>query len=612
MRQAKIPGTFEARGALCAILVSLLFVAGCHHPVMGRPAIVGASASSGVGAEIPSPDPEDSSDTISVDLEASYDTVVLASHRRPLNFSSGFHFRDPTESTRRQLQRAMDTDPSCLIAIDLLFWSAHLPVDEDALGTEEESRRRHASLEEVLGQLEAIEIPMVLGYIPPIDPDLIEFVDIDRVPSRELLDDLNARVEQWAAEHPNVVLVDFGRFIDSVYAEDAATIAGNRFDGAQMRGLMNEDNLHPTAKGLVVLMQIACAELEARGLIGPEDWQSRTDLAMKALPGKAEIVASRDFGFFGLLELERAQKRFDAAIEDGDCDEAFRIIDNMLEQFASLSEEPEFWSSIEFAYFLRMIRGDCGERMAEAQFRQIDRLTPEMAMPRPNSWKFTLWQDAQEKLGRDDLVIERLARIRRDCDGYPEPYAKMALAYLRNENAWKKHRDLVADLFPREEWLPRLDEYCRGRYDLDWKYDADEPFDMPISGRSFRTRTNAWEFLRNPRIQAGMPVAPKPTRDDTEWRPKAKNAARYLDVQVGIALTLAEHGEIEVARSLVDMARDRVGDRFYIEWQRQTELPQHLRHYPGYAADSKGAPTLDELDTWDPRAERTAVVEEIE
>jgi len=611
MRQEKIPGSTITRGALCAILMSILF-AGCHHPIVGRPAIVGASASSGVGAEIPSPDRDDPSDLVSVDLEASYDTVVLASHRRPLNFSSGMHFRDPTESTRRQLERAMETDPSCLVAIDLLFWSAHRPVAEDALGTEEESRQRHASLEEALVQLDPIEIPLVLGYIPPIDPDLIEFVDAERVPSEELLADLNARVEQWAAGHPNVVMIDFGRFIDSAYAENSATIVGNQFDGAQMRGLMNEDNLHPTAKGLVVLMQIACAELEARGLIGPEDWQSRTDLAMQVLPRKAEIVASRNFGFFGLLELERAHKRFDAAMDDGDCDEAFRIIDNMLEQFASLSEEPEYWSSIKILYFMSLLPGDCRNQMAEAQLRQIDRLTPEMAMPQPNSWKFTLWQFSQENIGRDGEVIERLIRIRRECDGYPKPYEEMAMAYLKLDNAWKKHRDQVVELFPREEWVPRLDEHFRGQYDLDWEYDADESFTMPISGKSLRNSTRYWELMRKFNRKSGFPEVPKPTRDDTEWTPKAGEAARYLDRQVGTALTLAEHGEIEEARTLVRMARDRVGDRFYVEWQRQTEFPRHLRHYQHYHTESKGAPTLDELDTWDPREERTAVVEEIE
>ena len=50
-----------------------------------------------------------------------------------------------------------------------------------------------ASLQEVLQQLEPIEVPIVLGYVPPIDHTLIEFIDANRVPSRALLP------EMWAA-----------------------------------------------------------------------------------------------------------------------------------------------------------------------------------------------------------------------------------------------------------------------------------------------------------------------------------------------------------------------------------------------------------------------------
>ena len=152
MQQAKGVVKIVARCAIAIVVGSVVVALGCHHPVVGRPAIVGASASSGVGAGLPPRDTDASSIPLSVDLEATYDTVVLARHRRPLNFATGLHFRDPTESTRRQLDRAMATNPSCLVAIDLLFWSAHMPVETQLLGTDEEARQRLASLEEVLVQ----------------------------------------------------------------------------------------------------------------------------------------------------------------------------------------------------------------------------------------------------------------------------------------------------------------------------------------------------------------------------------------------------------------------------------------------------------------------------
>ena len=608
MQQAMGTVKMISRCAAGIVMGSVLLALGCHHPVVGRPAIVGASASSGVGAGLPPSDSELPSIPSSVDLEATSATVVLARHRRPLNFATGLHFRDPTESTRRQLDRAMATNPSCLVAIDLLFWSAHMPVDPKLLGTDEEARQRLASLEEVLGQLDAIRIPIVLGYVPPIDPERIEFVEFERVPSRELLAELNGRIETWASERPNVVMVDFGGFVESVYAETPSEIAGNVFDGEAMRGLIQEDNLHPTAKGLVVLMQLACAELEARGLIDADDWQSNSELAMIELPEKAALVASRGFGAFGLLDLMRARDRMVKAVEDQDCEEASRLLDEMLELFASLQEEPEAWDMISFSYSLLFWGGGCREEVAKAQVRQIDRLTPEIAAERPNPWKFTLWEDSMRKLGWVDGVLERLIDMREARGGYPEPYDDFATAYLLRETAWEQYRDLVIDLYPRDEIVDRITARSANRFAGGDDPLGDGPLRIPLTPQGYEDLVDSWKIHQAFNRED---TTPKPTMDGMEWTKNARSASNLLRSRIRLAVQMAKAGELELARELVRRSEQQVGRRFYEEWQAETRLARYDRTWPVHSAECD-APTMAELDTWNPVADKAAVVDEAE
>ena len=589
-----------------AVLLGVVGLLGCHHPIVGKPAIVGASASSGVGATIPATGHDADGPKVPVDLEASYDVVVRARHQQPVNFSSGLHFRDPTESTRNQLANAKRINPTIYIAIDLLFWSAHMPVEEEHLGTEEETRQRMASLQEVLQQLEPIEVPIVLGYVPPIDHTLIEFIDANRVPSRALLAEINTEIEKWAADHPNVILIEFGAFVEAVYAERPTEILGNRFDGTQMRGLIQDDNLHPTAKGLVVLMQLACEELEARGLIEMVDWHRSTDLAMAFLPLKAEIAASQEFGFFGLLGLIRARDRIDAAFDAGECDEAFRILDGVLEEFASFAEEPDEWDMISTGYMFLLWTEACREEIARAQIRQVDRLTPEVASRLPNEWKFTLWRDAMGKLGRSDLVVERLVRMRGEIGAYPDSYRALAERYLNRANAWIRYPEMTSSLFPEEEQLDVMVEYRARKYDVLDPFTDEDSFLQPITDESFDSQMRTWDISNRMTIKSVR----KPTRADMEWSEKSKSYGMFLRDQVDLCVGLAHGGQLEMARELLRRSIDRVGGRFYNVWLEESRREPLDRTHPLYICSAYPIPNMGEISGWIPGEQAVVVTED--
>ena len=134
------------------------------------------------------------------------------------------------------------------------------------------------------------------------------------------------------------------------------------------------------------------------------------------------------------------------------------------------------------------------EQVVEAQRRQIDRLTPEIAAERPNPWKFTLWEDAMRKLGWVDGVLERLIDMREACGGYPEPYDDFATAYLRRETAWEQHSDLVIELYPREEILDRITARSANRFSGGDAPLGDGPLRIPLTPQGYEDLVDSWKI----------------------------------------------------------------------------------------------------------------------
>jgi hypothetical protein len=168
--------------ALLGLLSTALFAA-CH-PVLGKPEIVGASASNGVGARVPAAGATDQDQrTVPVDLEAVCECVVTAGHQPGVLLATGLVASDPTRYTQEQIDIALAEDPTCLIALDVLFWPAHQALPEEVWGTEEEERLRLTAVTSVLQMLEVFDVPVVLGLIPAIDHEDVGVVSNERTDS---------------------------------------------------------------------------------------------------------------------------------------------------------------------------------------------------------------------------------------------------------------------------------------------------------------------------------------------------------------------------------------------------------------------------------------------
>ncbi|MDG2199636.1 MAG: hypothetical protein P8K80_00440 [Phycisphaerales bacterium] len=602
-----------------AVLVGLVLgcssvLLGCHHPVVGKPVIMGASASSGVGVEVPDPKGHGNADPIPLDMEAAYDVVVLAPHAQPLNLASGGHFRDPTASTRSQLHRATEQNPTCIIAIDLLFWSAYQRVADKDRDTEREAQQRLASLEEVLDQLEVIDVPMVLGFVPKIEEERTSLVAANRIPPEKVLEKINGRIATWAESHPNVIMVDFGQFVQAAYTGTPTEIMGRMYSREEMDELIQEDGLHPTAQGLVVLMQLSCRELESRGLIEPEDWQSQIEIAMVELPAKAH-AASHDIGLFGMMALKRSMEKINTAFEKEQCDTALAEFDRLLEQFATLSDFPDQWNDIKLAYMSHSFGwdwGPCKAAFIEAHRRQIDRLTPAISVERPNAWKFELWKESQENLNQKTLAIERLIEMQRDLGVLPEPFNDMAASYAGNVMAWKDHPELVRQLLPEDGQALFIANWkVKNWSKLQEKMTLNEGELLhPISASQLKKLKKRWNRSRDEFYRGDdadwesrflTVYGPEPSSDQMVWADSARPWCSFLNSQYGLALELHAAGEHELARNYLAHCIDLAGPSFYETWRSETIKDPDDHPYPeSYTSVKIAPPMYNEIEIWLP------------
>ncbi|MCH2154013.1 MAG: hypothetical protein MK089_11800, partial [Phycisphaerales bacterium] len=80
----------------------------------------------------------------------------------------------------------------------------------------------------------------------------------------ETLDMLNARLNSWAAEHPNVIILPLDKLMEHLRSNDAFEAGNQDWPAGSKSRFMQEDNLHPRLEGLIILLQQAAIEFTRR------------------------------------------------------------------------------------------------------------------------------------------------------------------------------------------------------------------------------------------------------------------------------------------------------------------------------------------------------------
>lgn len=230
-----------------------------------RIAVVGASVSDGfgvvVGDEVADGDPAASKSTVkSAPASVNLSDVLRASvptSPAPIvhHYASGFFFSNPGSVGKSEIDRALGTKPTLVLAVDFLFWYVYGTVAVDGEVMQDEAARV-ANLEAGLAQLDrvlATGVPVIIGDLPDMRDAIGRMLSKNQVPAPETLEAANARITAWVATRPAVKLMQLRTLLAALKAGGALTVAGRAWDPTKLGALLQNDQLHPTFAGTVII-----------------------------------------------------------------------------------------------------------------------------------------------------------------------------------------------------------------------------------------------------------------------------------------------------------------------------------------------------------------------
>ena len=182
-------------------------------------------------------------------LANTFGSRLLTGGYQSNNYADGNFFKLPEEDRGKLVDKAIASEPGVVVAADFLFWYVH------CMSTGGKSREEY--FEGGLSQLSRFMCPVLVGDIPDVKKaaektPLIRFV----LPPPEFLQKANKRLREWVRERnltrPTLIIP----LADAVAAqmEESPLRIGDREYATT--GLLQEDRLHPTYEGQVMLCRL--------------------------------------------------------------------------------------------------------------------------------------------------------------------------------------------------------------------------------------------------------------------------------------------------------------------------------------------------------------------
>jgi hypothetical protein len=236
--------------------------------LLQRIAVIGASLSAGQGLG-------------GKDLNLAHviEAGLAAKHGPLIDASDLLTFTSPVSKAKNALAKLEPQDPTLVVGLDYLFWFGY----GMNWGGEKE---RLAALELGLKSLEGLRCPILLGDFPDMSSAVHAkeaMLPAAAVPAPETLAKLNERLQAWAKDHPNVVVVPVSKLMGKLLAGDELRVGPNLWPKGTVGSLLQTDGLHPTLEGTTGLWLFAAQRL----------LESRKDLPAGALETKAGTIVGK-------------------------------------------------------------------------------------------------------------------------------------------------------------------------------------------------------------------------------------------------------------------------------------------------------------------------------
>ena len=254
-----------------ALCIALPAFARGETKTLSRIAVIGASMSDGFGVRVTTTLPDGKKISEGVNLSelmkvACKDPTVVVS-----NYTTSMYFMNPSRTAKSSAARALGANaqemPTCVLAVDWLFWNGYgvSNVRGEKLSGDTE---RMELLDNALACLEpmcAANIPIVLGDFPDMHSAIGGgMISAPMVPSVECLAALNARVVQWALTKKNVCVVSLSKLTQDLLQKKSIHAAGRDWDAQTLGPLLQKDRLHPTFAGTVTVLAATLDALDTK------------------------------------------------------------------------------------------------------------------------------------------------------------------------------------------------------------------------------------------------------------------------------------------------------------------------------------------------------------
>lgn len=215
---------------------------------LDRPAVIGASATSGFGLDV------NMADGLVLALGLERDAI--------LDGGRGFFFLDPAGTGASLVGEVQAFGPSAVVAVDYLFWFAY--------GRHGGVEARLASLERGLDLLDEIQAPIIVSTLPNMEASIGRMLSRPIVPRPAALARLNGRIAGWAAERPRVLIFDLPDLMGHLKTREPVLIAGRAWPVREGVEYIQSDHLHPTVPGMAVIICALIEQLSPECPLDPE------------------------------------------------------------------------------------------------------------------------------------------------------------------------------------------------------------------------------------------------------------------------------------------------------------------------------------------------------
>ncbi|MSR18546.1 MAG: hypothetical protein EXS00_05150 [Phycisphaerales bacterium] len=258
--------------------------------IFDRVTIIGASVSAGFGVSVKF-EVLGKKEVAHVDIA----DILIASVREgapcPVisSYASGSMFFNPPVVGKGEIERALLTKPTLVLALDFLFWHAYGLMDRNCESIGAESERLDL-LELGLSRLEpllALGVPLLIGDLPDMQDAVGRMISQTQVPHPETLALLNARIKEWAAAHSSVCLLPLGEWNRALREGESVTLAGRTWSASDFGPLLQSDRLHPSLAGSIALL---AGSMEVVQLAHPE---SESPFVLEPKKVEAALIASK-------------------------------------------------------------------------------------------------------------------------------------------------------------------------------------------------------------------------------------------------------------------------------------------------------------------------------